>query len=114
MSQYKIEKVPTQVEYYDVMHGAERLTISKVDGESGHGFVSLVDCMPRLIPVGETADYAIATAARCSYQNGTKRVNNDKILVRYLKRHKHSSPEEMCVLKFHIKCPIFVARQWLR
>ncbi len=80
-----------------------------------HGFVKLVDCMPRLIPDDEeSADHAIAEAARCSYQRGTKTVADDKTLIRYLMRHNHTSPLEMVEFKFHVKLPIFVARQMIR
>lgn len=71
-----------------------------------HGFVRLVDVM------GD--DAAIVEAARTSYQNGTKLKRSDEGLIRYLMRNWHTSPFEMCELKFHVKCPIFVARQWLR
>jgi thymidylate synthase (FAD) len=80
-----------------------------------HGFVRLVDCMPSRIPdVEESADHAIAEAARCSYKRGTKSVRDDKMLIRYLMRHNHTSPLEMIEFKFHIKLPIFVARQAIR
>lgn len=70
------------------------------------GFVRVVDMM------GD--DAAITQAARCSYGAGTKTVNEDRGLIRYLIKHKHTSPLEMCELKLHIKMPIFVARQWVR
>ena len=80
-----------------------------------HGFVRLVDCMPSRIPdAEETADHAIAEAARCCYKRGTKSIRDDKMLIRYLMRHNHTSPLEMIELKFHVKLPIFVARQWIR
>jgi len=80
-----------------------------------HGFVELKDCMPRVIADDEeSADYAIAEAARCSYQRGTKTMADDKSLIRYLMRHNHSSPVEMVEFKFHCKMPMFVARQWVR
>jgi thymidylate synthase (FAD) len=80
-----------------------------------HGFIRLVDCMPSLIPdAEESADHAIAEAARCSYKRGTKTIRDDKMLIRYLMRHNHTSPLEMIEFKFHIKLPIFVARQWIR
>jgi thymidylate synthase (FAD) len=80
-----------------------------------HGFVKLIDCMPRVIPKEEeSADHAIAEAARCSYQRGTKTVADDKTLIRYLMRHNHTSPLEMVEFKFHCKMPMFVARQWIR
>ena len=60
------------------------------------------------------SDAAIVQAARVSYGAGTKSVSNDRALIRYLMRHKHTTPFEMVEFKFHIKAPIFVARQWLR
>lgn len=79
------------------------------------GFVRLVDCMPRIVEDNENcADYAIAEAARCSYQRGTKTINDDKTLIRYLMRHNHTSPLEMIEFKFHMKLPIFLARQIIR
>ncbi len=71
-----------------------------------HGFVRVVDYM------GD--DAAIVQAARVSYGKGTKQVNQDRGLIRYLMRHWHSTPFEMCEIKFHIKLPIFIARQWIR
>lgn len=71
-----------------------------------YGFVYLVDYL------GD--DSAIAQAARVSYGQGTKKISEDRGLVRYLMRHKHTTPFEMCELKFHCKMPIFVARQWIR
>lgn len=59
-------------------------------------------------------DSAIVQAARVSYAKGTKTVSDDRALIRYLMRHKHTTPFEMVEFKFHIRCPIFVARQWLR
>ena len=71
--------------------------------------VRLVDSMPR-----ENCDSAIVQAARVSYGTGTKSVSDDRALIRYLMRHKHTTPFEMVEFKFHIQAPIFVARQWLR
>lgn len=71
-----------------------------------HGFVRVVDYM------GD--DSAIVQAARVSYGRGTKRLNEDRGLIRYLMSHHHSTPFEMCELKVHVKLPIFVARQWIR
>ena len=71
-----------------------------------HGHVRLVDVM------GD--DAAIVQAARVSYGAGTKAVSEDRALIRYLMRHKHMTPFEMCEVKLHIKLPIFVARQWIR
>jgi len=71
-----------------------------------HGFVRLVDYMG--------GDKAIVQAARVSYGEGTKKISEDKALIRYLMRHEHTSPFEMVETKFHCKMPIFVARQWVR
>jgi len=79
-----------------------------------HGLVALIDVMPRLAPVGKTADFAIVQAARVSYGEGTKQVNEDRGLIRYLARHRHTTPFEMVEFKFHHVMPIFVARQWIR
>ncbi|MFN8638644.1 MAG: FAD-dependent thymidylate synthase [Dehalococcoidia bacterium] len=94
----------------DVMGGAARHEIRLHE----HGFVALVDVMPRLVPEGKSADFAIVQAARVSYGQGTKRVNEDRGLVRYLMRHQHTTPFEMVEFKFHMSMPIFVARQWIR
>lgn len=71
-----------------------------------HGFVRVVDYM------GD--DGAIVQAARVSYGAGTRAVSNDEGLIRYLMRHWHSTPFEMCEVKLHVKLPVFVARQWIR
>ncbi|MBV1837578.1 FAD-dependent thymidylate synthase [Acetobacter estunensis] len=71
-----------------------------------HGFVRVIDYM------GD--DAAIVQAARVSYGRGTRKVSEDAGLIRYLMRHRHSTPFEMCEIKFHIKLPIFIARQWIR
>jgi thymidylate synthase (FAD) len=92
------------------MGGAGRLEVRVHD----HGFIALVDAMPRLVPEGRTADAAIVQAARVSYGQGTKRVNEDRGLIRYLMRHHHTTPFEMVEFKFHMTMPIFVARQWIR
>lgn len=102
----------------DVISGLYTADIIEVKPEIScldHGYVKLVDCMPRLIPdEEESADHAIAEAARCSYQRGTKTIADDKTLIRYLMRHNHTSPFEMVEFKFHCKLPIFVARQMIR
>jgi thymidylate synthase (FAD) len=79
-----------------------------------HGFISLLDVMPRVVPVGRTADYAIARAARVSTGQSTKSVEEDTALIRYLMRHRHSSPFEMVEFQFNVSLPIFLARQWIR
>lgn len=71
-----------------------------------HGFVRVVDYM------GD--DGAVVQAARVSYGRGTRAVSEDRGLIRYLMRHWHSTPFEMCEIKLHVKLPIFVARQWIR
>ncbi|WP_111431010.1 FAD-dependent thymidylate synthase [Rhodobacteraceae bacterium DSL-40] len=71
-----------------------------------HGFVRVVDYM------GD--DAAIVQAARVSYGAGTKKARDDSGLIRYLMRHWHSTPFEMCEIKLHVKLPVFVARQWIR
>jgi len=94
----------------DLMGGASRHQINI--GE--HGFIALLDVMPRMVPEGQTADASIVQSARVSYGAGTKRVNEDRGLVRYLMRHRHTTPFEMVEFKFHCSMPIFVARQWIR
>ena len=71
-----------------------------------HGFVRLIDYM------GD--DAAVVQSARVSYGKGTKSVSDDRGLIRYLMRHRHTTPFEMCEIKLHVKLPIFVARQWIR
>ena len=71
-----------------------------------HGFVRVVDYM------GD--DTSIVQAARVSYGKGTKQVSTDSGLIKYLMRHWHSTPFEMCEIKYHVKLPIFIARQWIR
>ncbi len=90
-----------------------RPAVSAVDAILGvpirvldHGFVRLVDYM------GD--DNAIVQAARVSYGLGTRKVSDDKALIRYLLRHRHTSPFEMVEVKLHIKAPLFVARQIVR
>lgn len=71
-----------------------------------HGFVRVIDYMGN--------DSSVVQSARVSYGAGTKKVNADKALINYLMAHRHTTPFEMCEIKFHIKLPIFVARQWIR
>ena len=71
-----------------------------------HGFVRVIDYMGN--------DTSIVQAARVSYGKGTKKLNQDKSLINYLISHRHSTPFEMNEIKFHVKLPIFVARQWIR
>ncbi len=71
-----------------------------------HGFIRVIDYM------GD--DGAVVQAARVSYGSGTKKVREDRGLIAYLMRHRHTTPFEMCEIKYHVKLPIFVARQWIR
>ena len=71
-----------------------------------HGFIRVIDYM------GD--DSAVVQAARVSYGKGTKKVSQDRGLIHYLMRHRHTTPFEMCEIKIHVKLPIFVARQWIR
>lgn len=106
----KITRVPSESPLVDVMGGSSRHEIRIHE----HGFIALMDAMPRLCPQGQTADFAIVQAARVSYGAGTKKVNEDRGLIRYLLRHRHTTPFEMVEFKFHIAMPIFIARQWIR
>ena len=71
-----------------------------------HGFVRVVDYMG--------GDESVVQAARVSYGRGTQTRSSDRTLIRYLMRHHHTTPFEMCEIKLHVKLPIFVARQWVR
>jgi thymidylate synthase (FAD) len=86
-------------QFLDSMIGAEHKCLDK-------GFIRVVDYM------GDQS--SIVQAARVSYGNGTKSTSEDRALLRYMMRMRHSSPLEMCELKIHVKLPIFVARQWIR
>ncbi len=108
------EQEPRRVEaeraMRDVLAGAARWELRVHE----HGLIALLDVMPRLVPEDRTADFAIVQAARVSYGLGTKRKEDDRTLIRYLMRHRHTSPFEMVEFKFHCVLPIFVARQWIR
>ena len=79
-----------------------------------NGFVELIDVMPRIVPEGQTCDYAICQMARLSYQHGTKTINEDKGLFNLLMRNSHTSPFEAIEIKLNLKMPIFVSRQFCR
>ena len=83
----------------------EKILYSPID-LLDHGFIRVVDYMGN--------DSSVVQAARVSYGAGTKKVNADKGLINYLIAHRHTTPFEMCEIKFHIKLPIFIARQWIR
>lgn len=96
-----------------VLHQTRRATVPALEDVLfeivpvlDHGFVRVIDYM------GD--DAAVVQAARVSYGRGTRKVNEDRGLIRYLMRHWHSTPFEMCSIKLHVKLPIFVARQWIR
>jgi len=108
---------PEQLAEIEALRASPRQTLRAVsDGMEAHlyraypvldhGFVRVIDYM------GD--DAAICQAARVSYGKGTKSVQNDAGLIRYLMRHWHSTPFEMCEIKLHVKLPVFVARQWIR
>ena len=95
------------------IYDTKRLTVPEIEGilyksycVLDHGFVRVVDYMG--------GDASIVQAARVSYGKGTKKLREDTSLINYLMRNKHTTPLEMCEIKFHIKLPIFVARQWVR
>src|SRR5579862_5915211 len=96
------EKQPTR---RDVAPGLEALLYEAIP-VLDHGFIRVIDYMG--------TDSAIVQAARVSYGRGTRKVNEDAGLINYLLRHRHTTPFEMCEIKFHIKLPIFIARQWIR
>ncbi|TVQ61467.1 MAG: FAD-dependent thymidylate synthase [Phycisphaerales bacterium] len=106
----QVRRIPPESPLADILDGDARREIRVHD----HGFIALVDVMPRLVPAGQTADAAIVQAARVSYGAGTKKVSEDAALIRYLLRHRHTTPFEMVELKFHMAMPMFVARQWIR
>ncbi len=96
------EQTPTRREVAPALEEVLYEAIPVLD----HGFVRVIDYMG--------TDSAIVQAARVSYGKGTKKVNEDAGLINYLVRHRHTTPLEMCEIKFHIKLPMFVARQWIR
>lgn len=104
--QYAVCLVPRSLREVDPLYD--------LSGKKGQSLVRLVDVMPGILDTGQTADAAIVQAARVSYGAGTKKLSEDAALIRYLMRHHHTTPFEMVEFKFHIRAPIFVARQWLR
>ncbi|MDZ4322840.1 MAG: FAD-dependent thymidylate synthase [Alphaproteobacteria bacterium] len=98
-------KAQTELTQRDVSPGLEEV-LYEAFPVLDHGFVRVIDYMGN--------DNAIVQAARVSYGKGTKKLNEDRGLIHYLLRHAHTTPFEMCEIKFHIKLPFFVARQWLR
>src|SRR5258706_11761043 len=97
----------------DASERLRRTTVTPLDEMLGiplrvldDGFVRLIDYM------GD--DSSVVQAARVSYGSGTKRVQDDRGLIRYLIRHSHTTPFEMCEIKFHVRAPMDVWRQWIR
>lgn len=96
-----------------ITYKTKRITVKEIDDILykerkilDHGFIRVIDYMG--------SDSAVVQAARVSYGEGTKHISQDAALINYLMRHSHTTPFEMCEIKFHIKLPIFVARQWIR
>src|SRR5947199_8769175 len=88
LSKFPIDRKPHESPVHDLMDNCSRWEIKVHD----HGLVALVDVMPRLAPVGKTADYAIVQAARVSYGEGTKQITEARGIIRYLARHRHTAP----------------------
>lgn len=107
----KMKKVSSTTKTFDILEGSSWEMDTFHDGI---GKVRLIDVMPRLVPENKTADYAIVQSARVSYGNGTKKVEEDTGLVRYLMRNQHWTPFEQCELKFHLVVPMFVFNQIVR
>jgi len=101
--------LPIKKQTYDVLEGK----VLKIQVNE-NSFVELCDVMPRIVEVGRTADNQIVKAARTSTGNAEKSLTEDETLLRYLKRNRHSSPEEMAEAQFLIQCTIVDARQILR
>jgi thymidylate synthase (FAD) len=99
------QRVETQLTRRETAPGLEEILYDRMP-VLDHGFVRVVDYMGN--------DAAVVQAARVSYGRGTKRASEDQGLISYLMRHRHTTPFEMCEIKFHVKLPIFVARQWIR
>jgi thymidylate synthase (FAD) len=108
--------VPARIRKFDILRAndLEQRVFHPFPDNDEAGQVQLVDMMPRMVPEGLMADFAIPQMARVSYGIGTKKVSEDRGLIRYLKRHDHDSPFEAITFKFRIRCPIFVYRQWFR
>ena len=97
----------------DTQYQLHRPHVEAMDAILGHAYPVLDHGMVRVIDyMGD--DAAIVQAARVSYGKGTEAVSDDRGLIRYLMRHWHSTPFEMCEIKLHVKLPVFVARQWIR
>jgi thymidylate synthase (FAD) len=110
LSSEQLEEINTQRAEQTATYRADAPDLEKILYKAlpvlDHGFVRVIDYMGN--------DHAITQAARVSYGKGTKIISQDKGLINYLMRHRHTTPFEMCEIKYHIKLPIFIARQWIR
>ena len=105
IEEIKVQRAETKETKRVVSNGLENILYESIPGLD-HGFIRVIDYM------GD--DTSIVQAARVSYGKGTKHVSADRGLINYLMRHRHSTPFEMCEIKYHVKLPIFIARQWIR
>ena len=105
IEEIKVQRAETKETKRVVSSGLENILYESIP-VLDHGFIRVIDYM------GD--DTSIVQAARVSYGKGTKHVSADRGLINYLMRHRHSTPFEMCEIKYHVKLPIFVARQWIR
>tara|TARA_B100001121_G_C18697659_1_gene625733 strand:- start:4263 stop:5195 length:933 start_codon:yes stop_codon:yes gene_type:complete len=105
IEEIKVQRAETKETKRVVSNGLENILYESIP-VLDHGFIRVIDYM------GD--DTSIVQAARVSYGKGTKHVSADRGLINYLMRHRHSTPFEMCEIKYHVKLPIFVARQWIR
>lgn len=102
----------SETKYPDPVHSSKPFELHKV---LDHGFVRLIRCMPDITSNWDVSpDQAIVQNARVSYGQGTKSSNDDKGLIEYLMRHRHTSPFECVQMTFHMRLPIFIARQFIR
>ena len=110
LTKEQIKEIKDQQSHQNTTKRVTALELEKILYEAipvlDHGFIRVVDYM------GD--DTSIVQSARVSYGKGTKKVSTDSGLIKYLMRHWHSTPFEMCEIKYHVKLPIFIARQWIR
>lgn len=104
-AQIKAQRASTAITKRAVSEDLEKI-LYEIHPVLDHGFVRVVDYLGN--------DTSIVQAARVSYGAGTQKARGDEGLIRYLMRHRHTTPFEMCEIKFHVKLPLFVARQWIR
>ena len=106
MAEIEAQRSNKQVTRRSTVPDLEEILYQEFRVLDDHGFVRVIDYM------GD--DAAVLQAARVSYGRGTRRISEDQGLINYLMRHRHTTPFEMCEIKYHVKLPIFVARQWIR